>query len=227
MNWLSVAEIAKLTDIPAPTARRYAALFRDYLPSRKIGRVTKYAENAVEIFKTVSSLYQEGHVTGEIEDALKQDYSRTAEVAPEPASLPSPGPGSEFVQSFKEVMDKFSACLQIIADQKIMIERQREDIQKLKTAFVLLSRSQKRLRHLPAAPSVPALDTAAFDERTAQLAKKDSELEEMTLNLSFDTSDIKAKMQILESELVRLRKDRREMEKFFQSKIDRMREEED
>ena len=224
MNWLSVAEIAKITRIPAPTARRYASLFRDFLPSRKVGRVMKYSEDAVRIFETISSLYQEGHVTGEIEDALKQEYSRSAELAPDPADIPAIGMGGDFANSFKDVMDKFGQCLQIIADQKTMIERQREDIQKLKTAFVLLSRSQKRLRQLPA-PAPAALDTSVLEERTALLAKKDSELEEMALNLSFDTSDIKAKLQILESELIRLRKDRREMEKFFQSKIDRMREE--
>ncbi|MGE4290955.1 MAG: MerR family transcriptional regulator [Desulfovibrio sp.] len=225
MNWLSVAEIAKITRIPAPTARRYASLFREFLPSRKVGRVTKYSDDAVRIFEAISNLYQEGHVTGEIEDALKQEYSRTAEMAPEAADVPALGIGAEFANSFKEVMDKFGHCLQIIADQKIMIERQREDIQKLKTAFVLLSRSQKRLRHLPAAASASPVDNTALEERTALLAKKDSELEEMALNLSFDTSDIKAKLQILESELIRLRKDRREMEKFFQSKIDRIREE--
>lgn len=225
MNWLSVAEIAKLTRIPAPTARRYASLFREYLPSRKVGRVTKYSEDVVRIFETISTLYQDGHVTGEIEDALKQEYSRSVDVAPEIPAVPGVGMGigAEFAHSFKEVMDKFGQCLHIIADQKSMIERQREDIQKLKTAFVLLSRSQKRLRQLPA-PSISEIDTSALELRTAQLAKKDSELEEMTLNLSFDTSDIKAKLQILESELVRLRKDRREMEKFFQSKIDRIKE---
>lgn len=224
MNWLSVAEIAKITRIPAPTARRYASLFREFLPSRKVGRVTKYSEDAVRIFETISNFYQEGHVTGEIEDALKQDFSRSIEMAPDPSTLPSLGINAEFAHTFKEVMEKFGQSLQIIADQKSMIERQREDIQKLKTAFVLLSRSQKRLRQLPAQGG-GSIDTTLLEDRTAQLAKKDSELEEMALNLSFDTSDIKAKLQILESELIRLRKDRREMEKFFQSKIDRIKEE--
>jgi hypothetical protein len=232
MNWLSVAEIAKITRIPAPTARRYASLFREFLPSKKVGRVTKYSEDAVRIFEAISKLYQDGHVTTEIEDALKQEYSRTIEPAEESSALAALGHGSgplgsvldsEFARSFQQVMDKFSQCLQIIADQKSTIEQQREDIQKLKTAFVLLSRSQKRLRRLPAEPA-PTADTSALERRTEELVRKDSELEEMTLNLSFDTSDMKAKLQILESELVRLRKDRREMEKFFSSKIDRLRE---
>lgn len=237
MNWLSVAEIAKITQIPAPTARRYASLFREFLPSKKVGRVTKYSEDAVQIFQAISKLYQDGHVTTEIEDALKQEYSRSAEPADDSPVLQgvlaatgnaAPALDNEFARSFQQVMDKFSQCLQIIADQKTTIEQQREDIQKLKTAFVLLSRSQKRLRRLPApvAEAAPEHDMTELEQRTAQLLRKDAELEEMTLNLSFDTSDIKAKLQILESELVRLRKDRRDMEKFFSSKINSLRDDE-
>jgi bifunctional N-acetylglucosamine-1-phosphate-uridyltransferase/glucosamine-1-phosphate-acetyltransferase GlmU-like protein len=61
-------------------------------------------------------------------------------------------------------------------------------------------------------------------EQTRALEEKDAEIEEMALKLTFDTSDIKAKLQILESELVRLRKDRRDMERYLQDKIDRLKE---
>ena len=47
----------------------------------------------------------------------------------------------------------------------------------------------------------------------------------MTRTLADDSSDTKLKLQILESELVRLRKDRRELERFLQAKIERLREE--
>jgi hypothetical protein len=60
--------------------------------------------------------------------------------------------------------------------------------------------------------------------QTRALELKDAEIEEIALRLSFDTSDIKAKLQILESELVRLRKDRRDMEKYLQEKIDRLKD---
>lgn len=226
MEWLSVSEISKRTRIPAPTARRYASLFREYLPSKKLGRVTKYGLDAIFIFEKISKLYADGHVTSEIEDVLKRDYSRTIDLSPTdisrsdglvaaPTVLPA-----DMAQTLNDVLEKFGSCLQIIADQKSMIETQREDIQRLKTAFVLLARSQKKLKSLPQA-SIEQV-TSQLSTKTSQLEQKDIELEEMTLNLSFDQSDLKAKLQILESELIRLRKDRREMESFLKDKIDRL-----
>lgn len=111
--------------------------------------------------------------------------------------------------------------MEVIANQKAVIDSQQEDIRKLKTAFVLLARSQKRMKQLPS--GIETLPSEIF-EQTRALEQKDAEIEEMALKLTFDTSDIKAKLQILESELVRLRKDRREMEKYLQDKIDRLKE---
>lgn len=227
MQWLSVSEISKRTRIPAPTARRYASLFREYLPSRKVGRVTKYSDEAVIIFERISKLYSDGHVTTEIEEVLKRDYSRTIDMTPVSTACPEPALAaaptilpSEMADTLNSVLQKFGSCLEIMSDQKAMIEAQREDIQRIKTAFVLLARSQKKLKALPG-QSVEAA-YSQFEAKTQQLEQKDIEIEEMTLGLSFDQSDIKAKMQILESELIRLRKDRRELEDFFKDKIERL-----
>lgn len=223
MNWLSVAEIAKRTRIPAPTARRYAALFKDFLGGRKVGRVTKYPEESAVIFERISRLYGDGLVTNEIDDRLRSEFPRTIEVEHTPATAPGvPSEGfSDLASTFNDVLSRVTSCMEVIADQKSVIERQQEDIHKLKTAFVLLARSQKRIKQLPAGPL--ALPEEIM-EQTRALEEKDAEIEEMALKLTFDTSDIKAKLQILESELVRLRKDRRDMERYLQDKIDRLRE---
>nr|WP_319582733.1 hypothetical protein [uncultured Pseudodesulfovibrio sp.] len=223
MNWLSVAEIAKRTRIPAPTARRYAALFKDFLGGRKVGRVTKYPEESVVIFERISRLYGDGLVTNEIDDRLRSEFPRTIEVEHTPANAPGfSGDGiADLASTFNDVLSRVASCMEVISDQKSIIERQQEDIHKLKTAFVLLARSQKRIKQLPAGPV--ALPEEIF-EQTRALEEKDAEIEEMALKLTFDTSDIKAKLQILESELVRLRKDRREMERYLQDKIDRLKE---
>lgn len=222
MNWLSVAEIAKLSRIPAPTARRYAALFKDFLGGRKMGRVTKYPEESLVVFERISRLYGEGLVTSEIDDRLRSEFPRTIDV--EHRSNPPASQNevhAELASAFNDVLSRVTSCLEVIADQKTIIDNQQQDIQKLKTAFVLLARSQKRIKQQPAIASGLPED---FASQTKALEDKDAEIEEMALKLSFDTSDIKAKLQILESELVRLRKDRREMEKFLQEKIDRLRE---
>ncbi len=235
MNWLSVAEIAKLTRIPAPTARRYASLFKDFLGGRKMGRVTKYPEESIPVFERVSRMYGEGRVTAEIDDALRTEFPRTIDVEHHAAT---PAPNNEayaqIAESFNNVIGKVASCMEVIADQKSVIERQADDIQKLKTAFVMLARSQKKMKELPA-PSIDfipdellqqtqalKLKGAELEQKGVELEQKDAEIEEMALKLTFDTSDMKAKLQILESELVRLRKDRREMEKYLQDKIERL-----
>lgn len=211
MDWLSVAEIARLTRIPAPTARRYAALFREFLPHRKAGRVTRYAPEAARVFERISNLYHEGRVTTEIEEVLRREFSRTIDLdaaGTGEAHLPAePAPG---------ILDQFNTSLQVIADQKAVIEALREDVRKLKAGFVLLARGQKRLKALPAAGGDDLGRTAAA------LARKDAELEELALGLSFDASDMKIKLQTLEQELVRLRKDRREMERHLLDKLERL-----
>ncbi len=226
MNWLSVAEIAKLTRIPAPTARRYASLFKDFLGGRKMGRVTKYPEESVVIFERISELYGDGCVTNEIDERLRTEFPRTIDVDHSPvargASAPQAEGYAELASTFNGVIEKVASCMAVMADQKAIIDGQQEDIRKLKTAFVLLARSQKRLKRLPAADG-DVVPEEIFAQ-TRALEQKDAEIEEMALKLSFDTSDIKAKLQILESELVRLRKDRREMEKYLQDKIDRLKE---
>lgn len=226
MNWLTVAEVAKTTRIPAPTARRYAALFKEFLNGKKVGRVTKYPVESISIFQRISELYAEGRVTHEIEEMLRTEVPRTIEVEHSGnggQGLPYGGEGAmELAGVFKGMMQRVADCMEVIADQKTLIESQQEDIQKLKTAFVLLARSQKKLKALPE-PSAHAIPQELVI-KTRELEQKDAELEEMALGLSFDTSDIKVKLQILESELVRLRKDRREMEKYLQDKIEKLRE---
>ncbi len=209
--------------IPAPTARRYASLFKDFLPSKKMGRVTKYPDSAVEIFKRIVTLYNEGMVTTEIEQELRAEFPRTIEISPSERGVPvqpSMNLQAELSGAFAEMMDKMSRSLEVIADQKSIIEEQREDIYKLKKAFVLLARSQKKIKALPQL-DIRAI-TDEYDERTNALEQKDVELEVATAELAQENTSLKNKLEIMEAELMRLRKDRRDMENYFLDKIKKL-----
>lgn len=220
MNWISVAEISKITGIPAPTARRYASLFKDFLPSRKMGRVTKYPDSVIAIFQRIVTLYNEGMVTAEIEEKLKSEYPRTIEVSPTERTTESKPaiPGQlELSEAFSGLMERMGKSLEVIADQKDIIQEQRNDIAKLKRAFILLARSQKKLKELPQLDIKTMTDE--FEGRTEALKQKDSELEEAAAELAQENSALRGKIEVMETELIRLRKDRREMEKYFLDKI--------
>lgn len=220
MNWISVAEISKITGIPAPTARRYASLFKDFLSSRKMGRVTKYPDSVIAIFQRIVTLYNDGLVTVEIEEKLKSEYPRTIEISSTERATPTQPVVAgqlELGEAFSGMMERMGKSLEVIADQKDIIQEQREDIAKLKRAFVLLARSQKKLKELPQV-DMKAM-TEEIEDRTNALKQKDSELEEATTDLAQENSTLRRKLEVMESELIRLRRDRREMEKYFLDKI--------
>ena len=157
MNWYSLAEISKLTRIPAPTARRYALLFKEYLPGKRMGRTTKYPEEALTLFQRINAEYQDGRLTHEIEEELHQEIPRTIEVSSSPvvqSPLPAVHAGFDpaLVSTVTDLLGRFGKCLEVLSNQKSLIEHQRLDIQRLKTAFVQLAQNQKRLKHLPLRP---------------------------------------------------------------------------
>ncbi len=73
---------------------------------------------------------------------------------------------------------------------------------------------------------MPQLDiksiTEEYDERTIALEQKDVELESATNELAQENTTLKHKLEVMEAELIRLRKDRREMENYFMDKIKRL-----
>jgi len=118
MNWLTVADIAKTTRIPAPTARRYASLFKDFLNGKKIGRVTKYPPESISVFQRISDLYAEGRVTHEIEDMLRTEVPRTIEVDPSGnggSAMASGGESAlELAGVFKGMMHRVADCMEVV-----------------------------------------------------------------------------------------------------------------
>ena len=231
MNRLSIAEIAKITRIPAPTARRYASLFKEFLDGRKIGRVTKYPESSIPVFQKITNLYNEGLVTHEIEERLRHEVPRTIDMPARQAMPPATGFSGEISSTMTRLMDTLGQCLEVIADQKTVLDQQRDEIQELKKAFVLLARSHKRVKRVSdnalvmaesqsASPPLASVDQQSPD--LDGLRQKDAELESMAESLVDDTTDIKSKLSILESELVRIRKDRREMEQYLLEKISKI-----
>ncbi|GKT31228.1 hypothetical protein ADUPG1_001911, partial [Aduncisulcus paluster] len=184
--------------IPAPTARRYASLFKDFLSSKKMGRVTKYPESAVEIFKRIVSLYNDGMVTTEIEQQLRSEFPRTIEISPSERGVPAqPAMNiqAELSGAFAEMMDKMSN-------------------------FCSSCPQPKKIKALPQL-DIKSI-TEEYDERTIALEQKDVELESATNELAQENTTLKHKLEVMEAELIRLRKDRREMENYFMDKIKRL-----
>ena len=79
-EWLSIGQIAKQTKMAETTLRRYATIFKEYLEADERGRAVKYSTEAQELFIQISSLYEAGYSTPEIENNLKGQYPQTLDI---------------------------------------------------------------------------------------------------------------------------------------------------
>jgi hypothetical protein len=230
MELMALSDIARRTGIPAPTARRYAALFKDFFQGRRLGRMTRYPEEALPVFLRVSELYGQGRITAEIEEILRREFPRTIEVGPasEQAALPAvphelasmlPGNLTEVLtealsdalsEALNSSLNRFGETLEALADQKSSLEDQRSDITKLKNGFVLLARNLKSLAKRDQADTVAQL--TRIQERMRHMEPKLAVMEEITLTLTSDNADLKARLSAQEVELQRLREDRQRLE---------------
>jgi hypothetical protein len=222
MELMALSDIAKRTGIPAPTARRYAALFKDFLSGKRLGRMTRYPDEAVAVFQRIGELYTEGRITAEIEDILRREYPRTIEVGPasEPIALPAVAqdlPGhlavalsDALAQALSASISNFTDALEKLAEQKTSLDTHQSDITKLKNGFVLLARNLKRLAKRDQADTAALVDALA--ERVRDMEPKLAVMEEITLTLTSDNADLKARVSAQEVELRRLREDRDRLE---------------
>lgn len=222
MELMALSDIARRTGIPAPTARRYAALFKDFLSGRRLGRMTRYPEESVAVFQRISELYAQGRITAEIEDILRREYPRTIEVGPatEPIALPAvaqdlPAHLAEalsdaLADALSASIAHFSDALDKLAEQKTSLDSHQADIDKLKNGFVLLARNLKRLTRRDQADTAERMDRVT--DRLRDMEPKLAVMEEITLTLTSDNADLKARVAAQEVELRRLREDRERLE---------------
>lgn len=128
-GWLSIGQIAKKTKIPETTLRRYAATFEDYLESEKRGRGVKYSPRAQELIVQISSLYDLGYGTTEIEASLRGQYPQTLDITEKNSG------------GIVEV----SAIWELLKEQKSEIEKLRKELEETKShiANTIEERDQK------------------------------------------------------------------------------------
>lgn len=234
MELLALNDIARLTSIPAPTARRYASLFKEFLPGRRLGRAMRYDNAAIAVFERVAELYGQGRITSEIEEILRREFPRTIEVGPasEPIALPAvaqelpPQLGEALTAALTDALSTalaesighFTEALDKIAEQKTSLDSHQNDIGKLKNGFVLLARNLKRVAQRDQS-EVRAL-MATVDDRVRKSESKVALMEEITLTLSSDVSDLKARVAAQDVEIRRLRDDRDRLENMLKRYAD-------
>jgi DNA-binding transcriptional MerR regulator len=190
---LSVAEIARELDLPESTVHYWKNRFAQHLPSVGRGRQKRFKPEAVEIFANISRLLKEGHTARDVMDRLSQDYPLQADAVPAPTGG---GASVQAVGSMDQVMTMAAAIGMEIAKSV-----------------------GEGIRSVLAAETGGAPDVADIREGLEEAALRISGAMQETEALRAENQELKEKLAVMEAEMVRLRKDRREMEKYLLDKI--------
>lgn len=189
---LSVAEIARELELPESTVHYWKNRFAQHLPSVGRGRQKRFKPEAVEVFATISRLLKEGHTARDVMDQLSQEYPLQANAIIQDGEIATMPSGTA---AMDQVMTMAAAIGMEIA--KSVGEGIRSVLDKGGET-----------------PDISEVKSG-LEEAASRIT---STMEETSL-LRSENEELKEKLKIMEAEMVRLRKDRRDMEKYLLDKI--------
>lgn len=195
---LSIAEISRLLEVPESTLHYWKNRFAQYLPSTGRNRQKRFKSEAVEIFKIISSMLKQGHTAEDVMAELSRKYPVNVAVDspnPEPATTAPAAP----VQMQQANLEP---AIQLAAAMGTEIAKS-------------INEGLKGMLSCMPQGAISEDVKACMDKATADLNAQN----ESIAGLKDENTLLKEKLSIMEAELVRLRKDRREMEKFLLDKL--------
>lgn len=223
---LSVAEIARRLGVPESTVHYWKNRFAQHLPSTGSGRQKRFRPEAVEVFRVIAEMFSLGHSAQDVMETLGKRFPLTASLDGDHFAA-----GTEAPFAHKSVHGSGHEADPALADTAV---RMAAAIAKEMGAEIARSIGEGLRMHLSGLGGValgpgetrealpPALDPEELstiknvvEEACGRLDANADEVSRMTA----ENAELKAKLAVLESELIRLRKDRREMEKYLLDKI--------
>ncbi|MGE4538883.1 MAG: MerR family transcriptional regulator [Desulfovibrio sp.] len=196
----SVAAIAKLLDMPESTLHYWKNRFDEVLPSVGRGRSKRFRPEAVEVFQAIGRLLGQGLSASDVRAELMRQFP--VNVAHESAAE----------ATFSTVATPASPPTTVIAGEGALSVGDPAAMAMAAGIGTEIARSimAQFQQHFP--PVQPALPEETAEGLRAQLEA-----------LRGENAAMAEKMHLLEAELVRLRKDRRELENYLVDKINALR----
>ncbi len=231
---LSVAEIARRLGVPESTVHYWKNRFAQHLPSQGSGRQKRFRAEAVDVFRVIAEMFSLGHSTQDVMETLGKRFPHTAILDGDPlAAGGCNGAGAPYAQrGGDQGQDQQSPAVMADAALRMAAVMGREMGQEIARSIA------EGLRQMggqgPASgsflegqdqPALPALDTQQLDAIRCVVDQSCTRLDAQSgevARVAEENTELKTKLAVLETELVRLRKDRREMEKYLLDKIKSM-----
>jgi len=225
---LSVAEIARRLGVPESTVHYWKNRFAQHLPSQGSGRQKRFRAEAVDVFRVIAEMFSLGHSTHDVMETLGKRFPLTASMDSDAFAAGSDSPFSRRESAPDSPAMAETALRMAAAMGKEMGLEIARSIGEGLRALGQTGGGQGAIgagSDLSGLPALPGLDPEALDAircavdaSCSRLDAQGGEVERMaTENL-----ELKTKLSVLEAELIRLRKDRREMEKYLLDKIKSM-----
>lgn len=208
---LSVAEISRQLDVPESTVHYWKNRFAQYLPSVGQNRQKRFKPEAVEVFSVIARMLKEGHTTKDVMDHLSTTCAITpqsAEYGGSEAPLASPAPAAPALGP--------EQILQIAQAIGLEIGRSLSEALRNLAPATAEDDDPGNGRHDPNQTEEDMLMVRTELGRTCALVE--GQHEELS-ELREENEGLRKKLEVMEAELVRLRKDRRELEKYLLDKI--------
>jgi DNA-binding transcriptional MerR regulator len=191
----SISAIAKLLDLPESTLHYWKNRFDQLLPSVGHGRHKRFRAEAVDIFRAIGNLLGSGLSVADARAELSKTLP--VNITPDEATVVTQAQfrkqGQIDVGSGEELAMRIGTAMAEAIGQKL----------------------QGLLTQAGGQPEQAALPDDTVETLKAELARARAEIEE----LKQSKDDMLSKLAVLEAELIRLRKDGREMEKHLLGKI--------
>lgn len=218
---LSVAEIARRLGVPESTVHYWKNRFAQHLPSSGSGRQKRFRPEAVEVFRVIAEMFSLGHSAQDVMEALGKNFPLTASLEGDHFAT---GADAPFTHKHQRESDSQ------LADTAV---RMAAAIAKEMGAEIARSIGEGLRQHLSGLPAAlsgaegqQALPSGLDAEELSAIknvveetcGRLDANADEVA-RMASENAELKAKLTVLESELIRLRKDRREMEKYLLDKI--------
>ena len=125
-DWPTLPQLARELDIADSTARRWAASFFDFLPTKGHGPTRRFHPQTREVLKRIQTLYASGFNTGQVAEVLRHEFPAIINTVAIPAS-------DERAHEHKDVATLQSALVSLMEQQTAhMAHMQERFVQELR-----------------------------------------------------------------------------------------------
>ncbi len=221
---LSVAEIARRLGVPESTVHYWKNRFAQHLPSAGAGRQKRFKPEAVEVFRVIAEMFSLGHSAQDVMETLGKNFPLTASVDGAPQAVGEAAPfraRPAGPQSMPEAQPEAALRMAAAMGREMGMEIARGIGEGLRQHLASLPAGARR-EALPGSDDAPGIGPGEIDAIKNVVENACGKLDENSTEvarMAVENGELKSKLAVLETELVRLRKDRREMEKYLLDKI--------